>query len=442
MAEIREIPKNIEVERAVLGGILIDPEALSGVIDVLKPDYFFEPRNNLIFSTILTLVQKGREVDVITIANELSKKGKLKQAGGNEYLSELATYVSTAANLLDYCKILKEFAIRRHLLVYAKDLDESSRVYDKDILDILNDLEKKMFSIGQDSVVKDYFDVHALLDMQMKRADEFAKNPDGLRGLSTGLKSLDSITGGLHRSDLIILAARPGVGKSSVALDIARNIAVNEGKSILIFSLEMPAVQVIERVLSQQISVNLWNIRMGKMSDQDYQKYAEGVGILSESKIFVDDTPGLSIMQVRSKARKVMLENGLDFIVIDYLQLMQGSGMRGNESRAFEVGEISRSLKILARELNIPVMALSQLNRAVENREGKVPQLSDLRESGSIEQDADLIMFLGREVTEEVTSEDGDQKLDVFIAKHRNGPTGRLKLKFLGKQTKLADFEE
>lgn len=439
MNSLRIPPYNLEAERAILAAILIDSEIMNKVGELLRPDYFYDQRNQIIFEHVSKLYLKGKNVDLITLNASLSKSNQIKQAGGQEYLSEIIVQIPTSANAEDYADLVRESAIRRKLIEYGAQLDQDARKQDVELNDILNDLEKNLFSISKDSTTSDFYDAATLLELQMKKADEYAKNPSGLRGLPTGLNSLDGILGGLHRSDLIIVAARPSVGKSAFSFDIARHIAVEEGKTVAIFSLEMPAIQVIERMLAQQIKVNLWNLRMSKLTDEDYRKYSIGAGKIGDSKLFIDDTPGINIMQLRTKTRKLMLEHNLDLILIDYLQLMQGNS-RGSDNRAQEIAEISRSLKILARELNVPIIALSQLNRAVENRQEKIPQLSDLRESGSIEQDADLVVFLGREVTEEVVDEANPVfNVDVFIAKHRNGPTGKIRLKFVGAQQKFFD---
>lgn len=440
MESLRIPPQNLEAERAIIGSILIDSSVMNKIGDILKPEYFYDNRNKTLYEFIVKLYTKGKNIDVITLNAELSKKNKVKQAGGAEYLSEIIAEIPTSANAKDYAEIVRESAIRRQLITFGAKLDESARLENEELNDILNDLEKNLFSISNDSSSTDFYDAATLLELQIKKADEYAKSPDGMRGLPSGIKSLDKILGGFHKSDLVIIAARPSVGKSAFSFDIARHAAVEHGKTVAIFSLEMPAIQVIERMLAQQINVSLWNLRMGKMSPEDYQKYSVGAGKIAESKIFVDDTPGINIMQLRTKARKLMLEHNLDLILIDYLQLMQGSS-RNMDNRAQEIAEISRSLKILARELNIPVLALSQLNRAVENRQERIPQLSDLRESGSIEQDADLVIFLGRDINEEIDESNPVFKVDVFIAKHRNGPTGKIKLKFVGSQQKFFDEE-
>lgn len=435
-------PHNIEAETAVLGSILIDNQVLNKIGDILIPESFYDLRHALLYENIIELYKENKPVDVLTLTSLLKKGNKLRQAGGSSYLTDIISSVPTSANVETYANIVKESYIRRKLISYAAKTDENARKEDLPLDDILNELEGGLFSLTVDSSARDFYDSQTLLDIQMQRADEYAKNPGALRGLASGLKGVDDILGGFHKSDLIILAARPSVGKSAFTFDIARNIAVNEKKSIAIFSLEMPAVQVIERILAQQIQVDLWNIRMGKMTDDDYSRYAEGASKLAESKIFIDDTAGINVMQLRSKTRKLMIEHGLDLIVIDYLQLMQGSSKSDN--RAQEISEISRALKILARELNIPIIALSQLNRAVENRDSKIPQLSDLRESGSIEQDADLVMFLSRELsTDEIADNNNeDIRVDLYVAKHRNGPLGKVKLSFRGRQQKYFTIDD
>jgi len=442
MENLRVPPQNIDAEKAVIASILIDTEAIHKVIEIVRPDNFYDPRHQMLFEVIVKLHTKGKPIDMITLNAELSKMNKVRQAGGAEYISEIVSTIPTSANIEEYANIVKETSIRRHLITYSGELEKLSRDATNEIDDVIDSIEKNVLSISKDTAKTDFMDSATLLEMQMKRADEMAKNPDGLRGMATGLNAVDKVLGGLQNSDLIILAARPSVGKSAFSFDMARHIAVTGKKTVAIFSLEMPAVQVIERMLAQQILVNLWNLRMGKMSDDDFKRYSEGAGRLADAKIFIDDTPGINITQLRSKARKLMMEHDLNLIIIDYLQLMQGTGKTRTDNRSQEVGEISRALKILARELNIPIIALSQLNRAVENRIDKIPQLSDLRESGSIEQDADLVIFLGRELMgEDSMEQESEFKVDVFIAKHRNGPTGRFKLKFVGAKQKFLDVE-
>ncbi len=437
-------PNNVEAEKAVIGSILIDNDTFNKVGDLIRAEFFYDPKHQVIFANIVNLYNSSKPIDYLTLSTELKKNKKLKEAGGVEYLNEILNFVPTSANVLEYANIVKENAVRRQLITYSGKFDELARKEDEPLESVLNTLEKDVFSLSQDSTKSDFAGASELIVQQMAKADEYAKNPGALRGLPTGLKDLDKHLGGLHKSDLIILAARPSVGKSAFSFDIARHIAVRDGKTVALFSLEMPAVQVIERVMAAQVHMDLWDIRMGNVKDWD--KYSKGVGEISNAKLFVDDTAGINIMQLRSKIRRLKLEHGLDFVVIDYLQLMQGSGSRTSlDNRAQEVGEISRSLKILARELKIPIMALSQLNRSVETR-GGVPQLSDLRESGSIEQDADLVIFLSRDMTatEDMDAAEANPKIDVSvtIAKHRNGPIGTVKVRFVSRQTRFEDWTD
>lgn len=432
-------PHNVEAEQAVLGAVLVDNAVLTKVIDSLKPNYFYDPKHRLIYEHITNLYHKNDAIDVLTLSSSLKKQKKFEQAGGTKYLAELAAVVPTSANIEDYANIVKEDASRRNLITFGAKLDEYARKQDVELEDIMDELESDLLALSQNSADTDFQHSEELLELQMKQADEFAKNPNAIRGYPTGIRPVDKVLGGLQKSDLVILAARPSVGKSAFAFDITRHIAVNEGKNVAIFSLEMPAVQVITRMLAQQIEVNLWKLRMGGLQDSEFKKYNVGVAKLADSGIYIDDTAGLNIMQLRSKARKLKIEKDLDMIVIDYLQLMQGHSRI--ENRTQEIGEISRSLKILARELDIPIIALSQLNRAVETRGERIPQLSDLRESGSIEQDADIVMFLSRDVMADEEDEERVKNVDVSIAKHRNGPTGKVMLKFIGEYQKFYEVE-
>lgn len=438
MAErsLRVPPQNLEAEKAVLGSILIDNDSLGKIIDIVSAESFYDPRHALLFEHILHLYGENKPIDALTLTAQLKKNKKLRQSGGAVYLSELIAQVPTASNIANYANLVREAFVRRKLISLGAKLDEEARKEDKELDIILDEVEGDLLNVALNTTERDFFDTTSLIELQMKRADEFAKNPNALRGLPSGFRDMDKILGGFHKSDLIILAARPSVGKSAFAISLARHIAVDNSKTVAIFNLEMPAIQVFERMMANQMGINLWNIRMGKMTDAEYARYAEGAGKLSEAKIFIDETPGLGIMQIRSKARKLKLENDLDFLVIDYLQLMQG---RNIDNRAQEVGEISRSLKILARELDIPILALSQLNRAVENRADRTPQLSDLRESGSIEQDADLVMFLSRDM--QVEEELDSIVVDVHVAKHRNGAIGKFSLVFKGAQQKYFDMD-
>jgi len=433
-------PNNLDAERSVLGAILIDTDSISRIGDVLKPEHFYAPQHAIIFDAILQLYHASKPIDVVTLKSTLEKMKKLSQVGGVAYLSELIAVVPTSAHIEEYASLVKECSVRRRLISYASVLDEQARVEDKKLDELLDAVEGEIFSVSQDNTQKQFRHAKELLELLWEQTEEYAKNPGAIRGIPTGWRKLDEILGGFHNSDLVILAARPSVGKTSFALDIARRATVNHGKAVAVFSLEMPEIQVIERVLGQQIDVSVFELRTGKYTDEVWKRYTEGAGKLSESKLYVVDTPALNIMQLRSMARKLKMEANLDMIIIDYLQLMQGSTSRV-ENRTGEVSEISRSLKILARELGIPVIALSQLNRAIEGRgSDRRPQLSDLRESGSIEQDADVVIFLSREklFNPETTKPD---VVDITIAKHRNGPIGEVALRFVEKTTKFEDMD-
>jgi replicative DNA helicase len=431
-------PQNIEAERSVLGAVLLDSSVIVQIADILLAEHFYTPQHQAIFDSMLELYHHAKPIDVVTLTAELKQHKKLQLSGGGAYFSELIAGVPTSAHVAEYAQIVREAAIRRSLIKFAGELAMKAKGEDSTLEDVLNEVEAAVFNLSINASEADFTTSAQLIQMYFERAEEYAKNPNPIRGIETGLAGLDGILGGLHPSDLLILAARPAVGKSSLALDIARHAAVNGGKSVAYFSLEMPEIQVIERMIAQQINVNMWDLRMFRLTDEAYARFAEGADLLSRAKINVDDTPGVSINQLRSKARRLKLDVGLDLLIIDYLQLMQGSGNRKNDSRANEVSEISRSLKILARELEVPIIALSQLNRSVESRNDHRPQLSDLRESGSIEQDADVVMFLHREKSYNPETERPDA-VDVIVAKHRNGPVGIVELKFIEHSTKFVD---
>lgn len=436
--EAKVPPQNLDAERALIGAILIDSISLDKISQIITPKSFYDPRNSLIYKAIIELADQNKPIDALTLTDQLKKDKKFKQSGGAVYISEIVASVPSSLNIEEYATIVKENQTRRELISISSTLEAKARDESEKVADVIDSLEQDILDISKSSGKNDFFDMNTLLELQMEKADLYAKNPDTLRGLPSGLNSVDKLLGGLHRSDLIILAARPSVGKSAFAFHLARHAAVADKKTVAIFSLEMPALQVAERMLSQQSEIDMWNLRVGKLTEKDYKKLAMAHGILNDSSILIDETPGINMLQIRSKAKRLMIEKGLDLIVIDYLQLMQ---TREIENRAVAVGEISRSLKILARELNIPILALSQLNRAVENRSERIPQLSDLRESGSIEQDADVVIFLSREsISEEDDVNPVSIKVDLTIAKHRNGPIGRTTLEFIGKQQRFVDI--
>lgn len=431
-------PNDIAAEKSILGAILLDPEAMIKVAESLIPEHFYEKRNGDIYEAMMKLYTTRSAIDIVTLSNELKKNKKLKIIGGVAYLSELASLVPTATNIGDYAKIVRQTGIRRRLISVSNKINEFAYNEEKELEAILDESEKELFSISDDNVTKDFVHISTLLEEAYERAEELSSDKTKLRGIPSGFKSLDSILGGFQESDLVIVAARPSIGKTSLALDIGRYIATTEGRNVGLFSLEMSNMQLMDRLLAMQLRMNLWDLRMGNLTDKVFERLADAMGILSESNIYIDDTPGMHVSEMRTKARRMKLEKDVDLIIVDYLQLMRGSRL---ESRVQEVSEISQFLKNMARELNVPVIALSQLSRAVESRTDRIPQLSDLRESGSIEQDADVVIFIHRE---EQYNPDTEKKgiADIIIAKHRNGPTGRVELAFVKEQARFAELEK
>jgi replicative DNA helicase len=429
-------PQNLQAEKSVLGSILIDENAMFKVGEILVPENFYEPRHQLIFDAILDLYNHQKAIDILTLSNILKTQQTLKTIGGTSYLSELVETVPTSAHVEEYSKIIKELSVRRNMISLASQMDELAYKEDQDINLIMDDVEKNLMGIAQVSARNDFVHIASLLEQTYKKAEELNKDPGKMRGVPTGFKFLDNLLGGFQKSDLIILAARPSVGKTAFALDVARHAGVYEGKSVGLFTLEMSAPQLMDRLLSMQVGVGLWDLRMGRVSDEVFARLSDAMGVLSEAKIYIDDTPAINILEMRAKARKLKMEHSLDIIVVDYLQLIQG---RNKENRLQEVSEISRFLKSLARELDIPVVALSQLSRAVESRTDGQPMLSDLRESGSIEQDADVVIFLSK-----VGGEDADksQNRKITVSKHRNGPTGETELFFVKEQARFREIDQ
>lgn len=429
-------PHSEEAEKSILGAVLLNDEVLLEVADVVEPRDFYNPNFATIYGAMLQLFEKQSPIDVLTVANQLKALKKFKEVGAEAILTDIVAETPTAAHAAQYAKIVKENSSRRKLISLGTNLNEMAFSTEKDVELLLDDAEQQLFSIADNSIQRDFKHISILLEQAYEQAEQLHSNPQSLRGISTGFRDLDKILGGLQKSDLIILAARPAVGKTALAIDIARHAATSGQAKVGYFSLEMSNAQLMDRLLSQEVGVGLWNIRNGKLQEDDFAKMAEAMGTLSESGLFFDDTPGLPIMEMRTKARRLKLEQGLDLILVDYLQLMQG---RTRENRTQEVSEISRFLKLLARELDVPVIALSQLSRAVESRSDRIPQLSDLRESGSIEQDADIVMFLHRE---ETFDPDTERKGigDLIVAKHRNGPTGQIELAFVREQARYRDL--
>lgn len=438
MAEKRVPPNNVEAERSILGAVLLDKDAMVKVAEFLRSEHFYEPKHGLIYESIMDLFDEGLPIDLVTLSERLKAKRRLSQIGGRAYLAELVEGVPTAAHAEEYAQIVKSLSMRRRLISAAAKMDEIAYQEEREVNEILDASEQSLFSISQESLRSNFVHVRDLLKDAYERAESIDQKKDKLTGVPTGFKILDSVLGGFQPSDLIILAARPSVGKTALALDIARHAAVVEKKKVAFFSLEMSDVQLMDRLLGMQARVPFWDLRMGKLKDEAFERLADAMGQLAESDLMIDDTPAQSVLEVRTKSRRLQVERGIDLIVVDYLQLLHS---RNLENRVQEVSEISMGMKTLARELQVPVLVLSQLSRAVESRSDRIPQLSDLRESGSIEQDADVVIFLHREEQYNPETEHKGTS-DVIIAKHRNGPTGRYELAFVKELGSFRNLEK
>ena len=434
------LPQNIEAECGVLGSIIIDPEAIVQVSDFLHADDFYRDAHHTIYEVILQLYEEHEPADFITICDELERRNKLEEVGGASYITSLINQVPTSGNVEFYARIVERTAILRRLIHAAGQI--AAIAYEEGDADIaLDKAEQLIFNISQRHARSDFTHMRDVLAEYMNKLDKLHERRGTIVGVPTGFTDLDRITGGLQKSDLIVLAARPGIGKSSLALSLAHNAALKYYTSIAVFSLEMSKDQLAQRLLSMDAGIDQQRLRTGIIEEDEWDRIVYAMDTLSESNIWIDDTAGISTMEMRSKARRLQAEHGIDLIIVDYLQLMQATiGGKRNENRVQEISEISRSLKGLARELNIPVLALAQLSRAVESRQSKVPQLSDLRESGSIEQDSDIVMFIYRD---DLYNQESERKniADIIIAKHRNGPVGEISLYFQASQTRFRDLE-
>ena len=419
-------PQNTEAEQSLLGCLLLDKDAVIEVSGWLLPEHFYDERNAVVYANILELFNDAIPVDLVTLSDRLKKKKLLSKIGGRTYLADLSSTVSTSSHAEEYANIIKESATRRGLISAAKDVTEFAFDETLGMDEVIDRSERQIFDIAQKGTRTNFVHIKDLLKDAYERAER-ADRDEAYLGISTGFKDLDDLLGGFQKSDLIILAARPSVGKTSLALDMMRHAAMVEKKTVAFFSLEMSQTQIMDRLLGMQSEIPFWEIRTGRLSDKKFMKLADTMGELADANLYIDDQAGQHINAIRTKARRLVLEKGLDIIFVDYLQLMHGSNQ---ESRTLEVGEISQGLKNIAKELNVPVVALSQLSRAIEQRQGRRPQLSDLRESGSIEQDADVVIFIDRE---ETWNPDTENKgiADLIVAKHRNGPTGLVKLAFI-----------
>ena len=429
-------PQNIDAEISLLGSIMLDGEAMHRIADILRAEDFYKKEHQAIYGAVVSLFSSSTPIDVLSVSNFLKEHGKLDEIGGSAYLANLVNSVPTSSNAGHYAEIVRKKKVLRDLISASFHISQLGYQEGGDVGLMLDEAEKKIFDISQRSFLKTFTAVGASLDEAWERIDKLHKGTGALRGVPTGFKELDNILSGLQNSDLVILAARPSLGKTSFAMDIARHVAVNEKIPVGIFSLEMSKGQIIDKIIAAQARVSLWNLRTGRLSqeDGDFERIRDSLNELSSAPLFIDDEASLNILQMRAKARRLKAEKGLGLLIVDYLQLMVPRTSTDNMVQ--QITEISRSLKILAKELDVPVLALSQLNRAIEHRTDKKPQLSDLRESGAIEQDADVVMFIYRE---DRVKENSDRKnqADILIRKHRNGPLGETRFYF---NEELASF--
>lgn len=431
-------PQNIEAEQSLLSCILIDKNAIYKIVDIVSAEDFYKDSHQVVFSAMRELFSHQEPIDILTLSNKLEELKKLTEIGGKTYLAQLSNFVATASNVEHYAKIVKSKSTLRKLQRVASEISDLSFDEEKDVDETLDKVEKKVFDVSQNYSKNLFVPIENLLTQAFDRIDDIHKQSGKLRGLSTGFSDLDGLLAGLQKSDLVILAARPSVGKTTLALDIARMAAIKSKQPVGVFSLEMSKEQLVDRLLCAQAGVSLWKMRTGKLSDReednDFSRIGQAMGELSEAKIYIDDSASNAIMDIRAKARRLKMDHGLSLLIIDYLQLMEGRGKYG-DNRVQEVSEISRGLKGIARELDIPVLALSQLSRAVEQSSPAIPKLAHLRESGSIEQDADVVMFVYRKAADrnynyDELSDEDKHMAQLIIAKHRNGPTGVAHLYF------------
>ena len=433
-------PNDVEAEQAIIGSMLTDRDAVISAVEVLKEDDFYREDNRTIFEAILNLYGRSEPIDIITLKSELSSMGKFEAVGGLEYIAELPDKVPTTANVEQYIKIVEEKSVLRNLIKTANEIITLGYDQTQEVDGIIDGAEKKIFEVMQKKNQKGYTPIKDILVETFTELEQLYNQKQRITGIPTGFSDLDFRTSGLHNSDLILVAARPAMGKSAFALNIATNAAVRAKVPVAIFSLEMSKEQMTSRILCSEAMVDSNKVRTGKLEEDDWTKLAGAIGPLSEAEVYIDDTPGINITEIRAKCRKLKIEKNIGMVVIDYLQLIQGSNKRSG-SREQEISEISRSLKILAKELDVPVIALSQLSRAAEQRPDHRPMLSDLRESGAIEQDADIVMFLYRD---DYYNEDSEKKgiAEVIMAKHRGGSTGTVELLWLGSYTKFVNIEK
>lgn len=434
---LRVMPHNIEAEQSVIGSMLIDKAAIAQAAEALKGDDFYKDGHKVLFISIVDLFLKDTPVDMITLIEVLRSSGKLEAAGGITYITEICNSVPSTANLQSYIKIVADKSMLRKLIRSSTEIMEKSYNSQDNVDEVIDQAQKKMFDIAEKKNSSDFEPISSVLERGFVEIERLFNNKGAVTGVPTGFPELDAKTSGLQKGDMILIAARPSMGKTTFALNLAENAALRAGKSVAIFSLEMPKAQLSYKLLCSEANVDMLKLRTGNLDDSDWENIARASGPLAAAKIFIDDTAGVTVMEMRSKCRRLKMEHGIDLIVIDYLQLMSGSN---SESRQQEVSEISRSIKAIAKEMECPVIALSQLSRAVEQRADHRPMLSDLRESGSIEQDADVVMFLYRDEYYNKETEDKNVA-ECIIAKQRNGPTGTVKLAWLGQFSKFGRLD-
>ncbi|MFZ4101007.1 MAG: replicative DNA helicase [Sphingobacterium thalpophilum] len=441
-------PQALDLEEAVLGALMLEKDALSAVIDILKPDVFYKDSHQKIFEAIQALFQRSSPVDILTVTAQLRQQGDLEMIGGAYYITELTNRVASAANIEYHARIISQKFIQRELIRISTEIISNAYEDTTDIFDLLDHAEKNLFDIAQNNLRRDSRKMDDIIRESLENLEKIKDKVDGLTGVPSGFTALDRITSGWQPSDLVIIAARPAMGKTAFVLSCARNAAVQFNKPVVFFSLEMSSVQLVNRLISGETEIEQEKIKRGHLAEWEWQKLHSKIGALTEAPLFIDDTPALNIFEFRAKCRRLKAQYDIQMIIIDYLQLMHGKSDGKGGNREQEIGSISRALKSVAKELNVPVIALSQLSRAVETRPGaaKKPVLSDLRESGSIEQDADMVLFLYRPEYYGLTEDEQGRSTigigEVIVAKHRNGETGTVPLRFVGKYVKFIDLEE
>ncbi|RLB18317.1 MAG: replicative DNA helicase [Deltaproteobacteria bacterium] len=433
-------PSNVQAEQAILGGILINNDALNQVMDVLAPDDFYREAHQAIFEGMLELYNGGEPIDLITLSQVLDKRKRLENAGDVDYLASLAEAVSTSAGALHHAEIVKDLSIRRKLIRECSTISESCFENWKETDELLDMAEQSIFEIAEERIKEGFSSLQDVITGSFKKLENIAEVEGYITGVPSGFRDFDRLTTGLQPSDVIIIAGRPSMGKTALALNIGYNAAETTGKGVAIFSLEMSKLQLGIRLLGFDAGINATKLRTGLLRDEDWERLTHSANHLAELPIFIDDSSGIGVLEMKAKCRRLMKRQDLGMVIVDYLQLLQGR--RSAESRQLEISEISRALKALAKDLNVPVLALSQLNRKVEDRPNKRPQLADLRESGAIEQDADVIVFIYRDEVYHPTSEENRNVAEIIVAKQRNGPTGYFKLTFLKELTLFKDYVE